>query len=426
MPIKVNKTTFSWALYDWANSAYATVILAGFFPLFFKQYWSDTVDVSTSTFQLGLTNAIASTVIVILAPVLGAIADAGNLKKRLLLIFALLGILMSGGLYFVEQHETLLALSLFALSIVGFSGSIIFYDALLTDVCEEESYNQVSSYGYALGYLGGGVLFAFDVFMTLNPEVFGFENSTEAVKFSFLTVSVWWFVFSLPLFINVPELKTKNVKISQSVPDAFKQLKITFRAIKKLRMVLLFLLAYWLYIDGVDTVVRMAVDYGMSLGFNATDLITALLITQFVGFPAAIGFGYLANYIGTKQGILLAIFVYFLMTIWASQITSVSEFYMLAIIIGLVQGGVQALSRSFYARIIPKNQSAEFFGFYNMLGKFAAVFGPIMMGIVSLTTQSPRLSILSVSILFISGGILLYFVNENKAKEMLTDYAIEN
>ena len=426
MPIKVNKTTFSWALYDWANSAYATVILAGFFPLFFKQYWSDTVDVSTSTFQLGLTNAIASTVIVILAPVLGAIADAGNLKKRLLLIFALLGILMSGGLYFVEQHETLLALSLFALSIVGFSGSIIFYDALLTDVCEEESYNQVSSYGYALGYLGGGVLFAFDVFMTLNPEVFGFENSTEAVKFSFLTVSVWWFVFSLPLFINVPELKTKNVKISQSVPDAFKQLKITFRAIKKLRMVLLFLLAYWLYIDGVDTVVRMAVDYGMSLGFNATDLITALLITQFVGFPAAIGFGYLANYIGTKQGILLAIFVYFLMTIWASQITSVSEFYMLGIIIGLVQGGVQALSRSFYARIIPKNQSAEFFGFYNMLGKFAAVFGPIMMGIVSLTTQSPRLSILSVSILFISGGILLYFVNENKAKEMLTDYAIEN
>ena len=176
----------------------------------------------------------------------------------------------------------------------------------------------------------------------------------------------------------------------------------------------------------MDTIVRMAVDYGMSLGFNASDLITALLITQFVGFPAAIGFGYLANYIGTKQGILLAIFVYFLMTIWASQITSVSEFYILASIIGLVQGGLQALSRSFYARIIPKNQSAEFFGFYNMLGKFAAVLGPIMMGVVSLTTQSPRLSMLSVSILFISGGILLYFVNENKAKEMLTDYAIEN
>lgn len=426
MSIKINKTTFSWALYDWANSAYATVILAGFFPLFFKQYWSDAADVSTSTFHLGLTNAIASTVIVILAPVLGAIADAGNFKKRFLLIFATLGIVMSGGLYFVAQHETVLALCLFALSIVGFSGSIIFYDALLTGICKEESYNRVSSYGYALGYLGGGILFAFDVYMTLNPESFGFNDSAEAVKFSFLTVSVWWFIFSLPLFFNVPELKIKNIKTGKAVIDGFKQLKLTFRAIKKLRMVLLFLLAYWLYIDGVDTIVRMAVDYGMSLGFNATDLITALLITQFVGFPAAIAFGYLANYIGTKQGILLAIFIYFLMTVWASQITSVSEFYMLAIIIGLVQGGVQALSRSFYAQIIPKDQSAEFFGFYNMLGKFAAVLGPIMMGIVSLTTQSPRLSMLSVSILFISGGILLYFVNEKKAKETLTDYAIEN
>lgn len=422
MPIKYNKTIFSWALYDWANSAYATVVLAGFFPLFFKEYWSDAANASTSTFQLGLTNAIASTVIVILAPVLGAIADAGNLKKRLLLLFALLGILMSSGLYFVAQHETLLALTLFSLSIIGFSGSIVFYDSLLTGVCDEENYNSVSSLGYALGYLGGGVLFAFDVYMTLNPEVFGFSNSAEAVKFSFLTVSLWWFVFSIPLFINVPEVKTKNIKIGKAITNGFKQLKQTFYAIKKLRMVLLFLLAYWLYIDGVDTVVRMAVDFGMSLGFKSSDLITALLITQFVGFPAAIGFGYLANIIGTKRGILLAILIYFLMTLWASQISSVSEFYMLAITIGLVQGGVQALSRSFYAGIIPKHQSAEFFGFYNMLGKFAAVLGPIMMGVVSLTTQSPRLSILSVSILFIAGGIILYYVNEEKAKNMLEDY----
>ena len=424
MPIKINKKVFSWALYDWANSAYATVVLAGFFPLFFKEYWSDAANASTSTFQLGMTNAIASTVIVILAPVLGAIADAGNLKKRLLLLFALLGILMSAGLYFVAQHETLLALTLFALSVIGFSGSIIFSDSLLTDVCKEEDYNNVSSLGYALGYLGGGVLFAVDVYMTLNPEMFGFANSAEAVKFSFLTVSVWWFVFSIPLFINVPEIKTSNVRIGKAIFNGLKQLKNTFHAIKKLKMVLLFLVAYWLYIDGVDTVVRMAVDYGMSLGFNSSDLITALLITQFVGFPAAIGFGYLANYIGTKNGILIAIFIYFLMTLWASQITSVSEFYMLAIIIGLVQGGVQALSRSFYASIIPKHQSAEFFGFYNMLGKFAAVLGPIMMGVVSLTTQSPRLSILSISILFIAGAILLYYVDEEKAKEMLVDYKI--
>ena len=423
MSVKLNKTIFSWVLYDWANSAYATVILAGFFPLFFKQYWSDTADVSTSTFQLGLTNSIASTVIVILAPVLGAIADAGNIKKRLLLIFASLGILMSASLYFVAQHENIVALSLFALSVIGFSGSVIFYDSLITDICDEKDYDRVSTFGYALGYLGGGVLFAIDVYMTLNPAEFGFADSAEAVKFSFLTVSAWWFIFSLPLFFNVPEIKSKEViGIGKATIKGFKQLQITFTKIKKLRMVLLFLIAYWLYIDGVDTIVRMAIDYGMSLGFDSASLITALLITQFVGFPAAIGFGYLAHIIGAKQGILLAIVVYLVVTVWAAQIQDVSEFYLLAIIIGLVQGGVQALSRSFYARIIPQNQSAEFFGFYNMLGKFAAVLGPIMMGVVSLLTQSPRLSILSISILFIAGGILLYYVDEDKAKKMLADY----
>lgn len=402
------------------------MILAGFFPLFFKQYWSDATNVSQSTFQLGLTNSIASTIIVILAPVLGAIADAGNSKKRLLLVFATLGILMSAGLYFVAQHETYLALSLFALSIIGFSGSVIFYDALIVGICDKESYDKVSTFGFALGYLGGGILFAFDVYMLRNPTEFGFATSADAVKFSFLTVSVWWFLFSLPLFFNVPEIKTsQSVQMRKAIFNGFKQLKTTFNNIRKLRMVLLFLCAYWLYIDGVDTIVRMAIDYGMSLGFDSGNLITALLITQFVGFPAAIGFGYLAHYIGTKRSILIGIAVYLFVTVWAAQIQVVSEFYMLAIIIGLVQGGVQALSRSFYARIIPQSQSAEFFGFYNMLGKFAAVLGPIMMGVVSLLTQSPRLSMLSVSILFISGGILLYFVNEEQAKSMLADYELK-
>ena len=425
--MKINKTTLSWALYDWANSAYATVVLAGFFPLFFKQYWSVSSDASQSTFQLGLTNSIASTIIVILAPVLGAIADSSNIKKRLLLIFALLGIFMSGSLYFVAQQQNILALILFALSAVGFSGSIVFYDALIIDVSKEQDYDKVSTLGYALGYLGGGVLFAIDVYMMLNYELFGFESSEQAVKFSFLTVSAWWFVFSIPLFLNVKEHKYSSGthKSTVSISAAFKQLNTTFHKIRKLPMVLLFLLAYWLYIDGVDTIVRMAVDYGMSLGFTATDLITALLITQFVGFPAALIFGYLTKFISTKQGILIGVFVYLCVTIWAARITDVSEFYILAIIIGLVQGGVQALSRSFYARIIPKQQSAEFFGFYNMLGKFAAVLGPIMMGVVSLLTQNPRLAMLSISVLFISGGILLYFVNETKAKQDIRDYVLE-
>lgn len=413
MPQRINKSIFSWALYDWANSAYATVVLAGFFPLFFKQYWSNAADVSTSTFQLGLTNSLASAVVVILAPVLGAIADAGNYKKKLLFIFAILGIVMTAALYLVAENETILALVLFALSAIGFSGSVIFSDSLIVGICKKTDYDNVSLIAYALGYLGGGILFAFDVYMTLNPEIFGFENSAEAVKFSFLTVSVWWFIFSLPLFFNVPEIKTGyNLKVINAIITGFKQLSKTFKNIKTYKHIFLFLVAYWLYIDGVDTIVRMAVDYGLSLGFNSTDLIVALLITQFVGFPSALAFSYLAKYTGTKNSILFAISIYFFVTIWASQMQSVSEFYTLAVIIGLVQGGVQALSRSFYARIIPQNQAAEFFGFYNMLGKFAAVFGPVLVGVVSLLTMSPRLSMLSISVFFIAGGVLLFFVKD--------------
>lgn len=423
MRIKINKTILSWAFYDWANSAYATVVLAGFFPLFFKQYWSSTADVSASTFQLGLANSLASTVIVILAPLLGAIADVNNSKKKLLLVFAGLGILMSGSLYFVAQHETMLALILFALSAIGFSGSVVFYDALIVNVCDARDYDKVSSLGYALGYLGGGILFAFDVYATLHPQLLGFKDTSGAVLFSFLSVSAWWFLFSLPLVFNVHETQLgQGIKISQAISGGFSQLKNTFHNIKKLRMVFLFLLAYWLYIDGVDTIVRMAVDYGMSLGFNSGDLIMALLITQFVGFPAAIAFGMLARFIGTKAGILIGILIYIIVTVVASRIQSAFEFYLLAVMIGLVQGGVQALSRSFYARIIPPNQTAEFFGFYNMLGKFAAVIGPVMMGLVSLLTQEPRISILSISVLFVMGGFLLYFVDEQKAKRMLLEY----
>ena len=334
---------------------------------------------------------------------------------------------MSGALYFVAQNDTYLALILFTLSAVGFSGSVVFYDSLIMGICKETEFDKVSSFGFALGYLGGGVLFAFDVFMMRNPEMFGFANSSEAVKFSFLTVSIWWFVFSLPLFFNVPEIKTgTKTKATSAISAGFSQLATTFRNIRKLPMVFIFLLAYWLYIDGVDTVVRMAIDYGMSLHFDATNLIVALLITQFVGFPAAIGFGYLANFIGAKRGILIAILIYIIATIWASQMQHVNEFYALAIIIGLVQGGVQALSRSFYAGIIPEKQSAEFFGFYNMLGKFAVVLGPVMMGVVSLLTQSPRLSILSISILFIAGGTILLFVSEEKAKQSLAEYTLEH
>lgn len=405
-----NPPTLSWTLYDWANSAFATTVMAGFFPVFFKQYWSVGVAATESTFRLGMANSMASILIVCMAPFLGALADQAGAKKRFLLFFAAMGIVMTGALYLVASGNWVMALILYGLGLLGFMGGNIFYDALLVSVTEKKHYDRVSAYGYAFGYLGGGLLFTLNVLMTLYPGYFGLADAAQAVKLSFISVALWWGLFSLPLFLFVdepPGPAPKKGWVSASV----RQLIETFARIKNLRMTFLFLLAYWCYIDGVDTIVRMAVDFGLSIGFDANNLMVALLITQFVGFPAALVFASIAAKRGAKQGIMIAIFVYLLILVWAYRMESVWEFYMLAIAIGLVQGGIQALSRSLYACLIPHNQSAEFFGFYNMLGKFAAVLGPMMMGWVGVLTGSTRISILSVGILFIIGGILLSMVD---------------
>jgi UMF1 family MFS transporter len=422
MSIYKNKQVLSWAFYDWANSAFATTVLAGFFPLFFKQFWSTQNSVTESTFQLGLGNAIASLVIVMLAPVLGAIADAGNLKKRLLMLFSSLGILMTLGLYFVEQGSWMLAISFFVLASIGFSGSIVFNDALIVNVTEEKHYDHVSAFGYAMGYLGGGILFALNVLMVSKPDWFGFANLNDAVRFCFITVSLWWLVFSIPLWLFVHEPKSHDeYSMTQAMSSGMKQLVATFKKINRLKTVGLFLLAYWLYIDGVDTIVRMAVDYGLAIGLDGSDLMLALLMTQFIGFPATILFGHIGKRFGAKNAIMTTITVYLGVTFFAYGMDTVEEFYALAMVIGLVQGGIQSLSRSFYARLIPKTQSAEFFGFYNMLGKFAAVLGPLMIGMTAALTDSSRLGMLSVGILFVCGGLLLYFVDEKKAAQVAED-----
>jgi UMF1 family MFS transporter len=410
------KQKISWAMYDWANSAFATTVMAGFFPLFFKQYWAGDLTVSESTFMLGNANAVASALVVILAPILGAIADRGGVKKRFLLFFAMMGVVMTGSLYMVSQGEWAMALIVYILAVLGFSGSLAFYDALLVDVAKEKDFDTVSAIGFSFGYLGGGILFAFNVMMTLYPQTFGLDDVSHAVRVSFLSVAIWWALFSIPVMLFVKEDKS-NVSVgSSAVCGGFKQLWSTFKQIRTLKFTFLFLSAYWLYIDGVDTVIRMAVDYGISIGLESSHLMIALLITQFVGFPSALVFGKFGAKRGARQGIMLAIFVYFMVVRWAYQMTQIWEFYTLAVIIGLVQGGIQALSRSFYARIIPKSKAGEFFGFYNMMGKFAAIFGPLIMGWVAIVTDSPRFSILSVVVLFIAGAVLLAMVNEEKAR----------
>ncbi|MCK5512562.1 MAG: MFS transporter [Thermodesulfovibrionia bacterium] len=413
------KKTVSWAFYDWANSAFATTVIAGFFPVFFKQYWSPDTDVTLSTFRLGAANSFASLIIVALAPILGAIADRAGAKKKFLLFFAMMGIVMTGSLYFVAKGDWILAVLLYALGIIGFSGGNIFYDSLLISVSNSRKVDFVSALGFAMGYLGGGILFAVNVAMTLRPEFFGLSGQSEAIRLSFVLVAIWWAVFSIPLFLFVKEPVTRDKSTGwHAVASGFRQLRMTFVEIRRLRIVFLFLLGYWLYIDGVDTIVRMAVDYGLSLGFDAKKLIVALLITQFVGFPSAIAFGKIGEKFGPKTGILIGICVYIVVTIWAFFMKHEIEFYALAVSIGLVQGGVQSLSRSFFTRIIPINKSAEFFGFYNMLGKFAAVIGPILMGWIGLVFGDPRIGLLSIIVLFVSGAILLSFVNEQEGSRM--------
>ena len=418
--MKENKqAVWSWAFYDWANSAYSTTVMAGFFPLFFKEYWADPNNPTQSTFYLGMANSIASIVVAALAPLLGSVADQGSTKKKFLILFAFLGVIMTGGLWMVAQGNWQMAVFFYVLATIGFASGNVFYDALLPGLASEERVDAVSSLGFGLGYLGGGLLFLVNVFMYLKPEIFGIPDGATAIKISFLSVAVWWAVFTIPLILFVPEPKNYDtVDFKNAVRMGWVQLVQTFKEIRNMKVVGTFLLAYWFYIDGVDTIIRMAVDYGMSLNFPGESLIIALLIVQFVAFPAALIYGWLASKIGTKTAIMVGIIAYSFITLLGYFMTEAWHFYVLAILIGLFMGGIQALSRSLYTRIIPPDKSAEFFGFYNMLGKFAAIIGPALMGTIALVTGSARLSILSILLLFILGAFFLNKVDIEEGKRL--------
>jgi len=380
-----DKAVWGWVAYDWANSAFATTVMAGFFPIFFKKYWCIGDEVTTSTAMLGFSNSIAGIIVALTGPVLGAVADKASLRKTMLLVFAYLGVFSTTALFFVDKGQWLSATFFYISGVIGFSCSVVFYDALLPSVAAPERIHHVSGMGFAAGYLGGGLLFLVNVLMTIMPDVFGFENSTYAVRISFLTVALWWGGFTLLTIAWVPNEREKIIySINKPLLAGVIQLYSTIKDIKSYRSVFIFLIAYWCYIDGVDTIIRMAVDYGLSIGFQTEDLIIALLIVQFVGFPAAVFFGRLGQLWGPRKPIFIALGVYMAVTCWGVMMTRRWEFYLLAIAVGCVQGGVQSLSRSYYAQLIPEGQEAEFFGFYNMVGKSAVIIGPTLMGIVGL------------------------------------------
>jgi UMF1 family MFS transporter len=427
----VKKSIYSWALYDWANSAFATTVMAGFFPIFFAQYWSNPEDLSISTFYLGLGNSVASIIVVLLAPILGAIADRGTYKKRFLVFFAFLGILMTAGLALISQGMWQIALLTYVIATVGFSGANIFYDSLLPAVSNKDNVDYVSGLGYALGYIGGGILIVINFLMITYPSFFGFADSVEGIKWSFISVALWWAIFSIPILLFVKEPKYHKAETSlQTIKSGFKQLKNTFNEIRHLKVVFTFLIAYWLYIDGVDTTVRMAADFGITLGFDSTTIMGALVLVQFIAFFATLFYVKFADKIGIKNAIYFAISAYMVIILSGYFVTEAWHFYVIAGMIGCFQGGIQTLSSSLYARIIPENKSAQFFGFFNMWGKFAAVIGPLLMGSVTLILSniiddqvlSARIGLQSIMILFILGALVFSKVNISEGEKIAKEY----
>ena len=427
----MKKSIYSWALYDWANSAFATTVMAGFFPIFFAQYWSNPEDLSISTFYLGLGNSVASIIVVLLAPILGAIADRGTYKKRFLVFFAFLGILMTAGLALISQGMWQIALLTYVIATVGFSGANIFYDSLLPAVSNKDNVDYVSGLGYALGYIGGGILIVINFFMITSPSFFGFADDVEGIKWSFISVALWWAIFSIPILLFVKEPKYHKAETSlQTIKSGFKQLKNTFNEIRHLKVVFTFLIAYWLYIDGVDTTVRMAADFGITLGFDSTTIMGALVLVQFIAFFATLFYVKFADKIGIKNAIYFAIAAYMVIIFSGYFVTEAWHFYIIAGMIGCFQGGIQTLSRSLYARIIPENKSGQFFGFFNMWGKFAAVIGPLLMGSVTLILSniiddqilSARIGLQSIMILFILGALVLSKVNVSEGEKIAKEY----
>jgi len=483
----------SWVMYDWANSAFATTAMAAVLPVFFSTVAAKGVltPVQASS-TWGIISTIGMLLVAVAAPVLGAIADYGGSKKRFLAAFAMPGILAAALMVFIGTGDWVLAAVLYIIGEIGFSGSIIFYDSLLPHIAKADEIDMVSARGYAMGYLGGGILLAINVLMIQMPDAlgitalgarFGIGGTEMATRLSLFSVGLWWAIFSIPLFRNVPEPPTSRLlaeRPANPIRGGFARLATTFRELRLYRQLLVFIIAFWIYNDGIGTIIKMATIYGAEIGIGQTDLIGALLLTQFVGIPFSLLFGrlprredpnqafflsmvlynaltipligflaprfgvtsgpvavgivlvnqvvafLLAHFVGrrllagvaqrinTKNAILVALAVYCLVSIWGYFMATAVEFWLLAVMVGLVQGGSQALSRSLFGNMVPKAQTAEFFGFYDMSSKFAGLVGPLMFAVVGQLFGSSRLSIVSLIVFFIVGGLILSRVNEEE------------
>ncbi len=401
----------AWAMYDWANSAFATTIMAAVLPVYYASVAGANLPGNTATVYWAYTSSISLLAAAILSPILGAIADYRGVKKRFLAIFMALGVVATALLYFVKTGDWLMASLLFVVGEIGFAGSLVFYDSLLPHIARPDEIDQVSSRGYALGYLGGGILLAINLAMImLAPD----ELTGLMTRLSFLTVALWWFVFSIPVLRLVSEPPSRVLpgeKGKNPVTVSFQRLFHTFRDIRRYRDLFIFLVAFWFYNDGIGTIIKMATIYGAEIGIGQTALIGTLLMVQFVGIPFTFAFGWLAKRIGTKPSIYLSLVVYTIICIFGYFLSQEWQFWVLGIAVATVQGGSQALSRGLFGRLVPKSKSAEFFGFFSVSEKFAGIMGPFIFGLVGQIMGNSRLAIISLIIFFIIGAALLSRVN---------------
>ena len=408
----------AWVMYDWANSAYWATVIAAVFPIYYAKVAASGLAEDVAAFRFGIATTIALTVTALISPPLGALADAAGNKKRLLAAFMLLGALPTAGLVFVSTGDWLLALVLFMLGNMGAAGTLTFYDSLLPHVARRDELDVVATTGFAVGYLGGGLLLALNLLWIQQPSWFGFADAGQATRASFLSVAVWWIVFTIPLMRRVPEPAVAPGGERATLVGAFAQVLGTLRELRRYRHAFLLLLAFLLYNDGIQTIIRMASLYGTQVGIAEGSLIAALLIVQFVGVPFAFVFGRLAKRIGPKPAIFVSLAVYIGITVLAFYMTSAWEFFALAILVGTVQGGSQALSRSLFASMIPRHRSSEFFGFFAVFEKFAGIFGPLLFSVAIALTGSSRAAIMSVILFFVAGALLLSKVDVEEGRRI--------
>ena len=400
------KTVKSWIAYDAGNSAFATTVVAAFFPIFYLEFWASTMPKVEASIYLNWTLVICNTLILLSGPVIGAYTDINRSTKSALNIFTIIGALFVGSLFFIDVGSWLYALIFFGIANYCFCVAQIPYDKILTKITSPNNFSIISNQGYAWGYFGGGALFLLNALMSIYPSSFGLASQAEAIRISFLMVSIWWLLFLIPLFLNFKETKYEQHSISV-FSSSFKNIFNTLKSVYQYKNAFLFLIAFFLFIDGAHTVIYLASTFALNLGLETSSIIQALILVQFVAFPATLLWGYVANKYGDKLVLYITIASYICIIIYSTTLSSAFEFYLLAAWVGFVQGGIQGSSRGMFGKLIPKEKAGEFFGLYNVMGRAGAILGPLMVGTLLTLYGNVRIALLPIAVLFIIGGLLL-------------------